>query len=271
MATYAIGDVQGCFDELQALLAKISFNPTHDELWIVGDLVNRGLKSLATLRFIKNLPNCKIVLGNHDLHLLAMAYGRPYHSHTLDEILQAPDRDELIHWLAQQPLLHHNAKLNYVMVHAGIPPQWDLLLAKQCARELETVLRSEQLSELLTHMYGNEPNQWSDDLQGWERLRFITHAFTRMRFCTAEGALDFHYTGAVGSQPSQLMPWFKVPHRRNKDLNIIFGHWAALQGEVDEPKIFALDTGCVWGNCLTAMRLEDQKIFNIPCLVQKPY
>lgn len=270
MATYAIGDVQGCFDELQALLTKINFNPTQDTLWFVGDLVNRGPQSLATLRFIKNLPHCKVVLGNHDLHLLAMAYGRSYHSHTLDEILQAADRDELIHWLRQQPLLHYDAKLNYVMVHAGIPPQWDLLLAKQCALELQTALQSAQVSDLLKHMYGDEPVQWRDDLQGWERLRFITNAFTRMRFCTRDGKLDFHYNGKIGKQPHELIPWYQIPERRNKDLNIIFGHWAALQGKVDEPNVFALDTGCVWGNSLTAMRLEDQKIFNTPCFVQKP-
>lgn len=265
MATYAIGDVQGCFDELQALLKKIKFNPQIDQLWFVGDLVNRGPKSLEVLRFIKNLPHAHIVLGNHDLHLMALAYGDSYSHHTLNDILTAPDRDELIQWLRQLPLLHHDTQLNYVMVHAGIYPLWDLSQAKTYAKEFENALRSEKLPQLLKNIYGDQPDQWHENLSGWDRLRFIANTFTRMRFCTLEGKLDLHSVGGIGSQPKDYLPWFKVPNRRTQNDNIIFGHWAALQNETDESRVFALDTGCVWGNCLTAMRLEDRKRFSVNC------
>ncbi len=262
---YAIGDVQGCFDELCALLEKISYDPLHDELWFVGDLVNRGPKSLEVLRFIKQQPQVKVVLGNHDLHLLALAFGHSYSHHTLHEILIAPDRNELLTWLRSLPLLHHDPTLNFVMVHAGLPPQWDLTQAKQCARELEKALQQQDINELMQHLYGDQPDQWRNDLQGWERLRFITNAFTRMRFCDAQGKLDLKAQGKVGSQATGFMPWFQVPNRRSENERIVFGHWAALLGETNTENVFAVDTGCVWGNCLTALRLNDLEKFSVAC------
>lgn len=265
MPTYAIGDVQGCFDELQALLKKINFDSEQDELWFVGDLINRGPKSLEVLQFIKNLPRVKVVLGNHDLHLLALAQGASYSHHTLNPILNSPQLKEYTDWLRQMPLLYHDTKLNYVMVHAGIYPQWNLIEAKKYARELETALQKNDMSELLKNLYGDQPNSWDEKLSGWERLRFITNVFTRMRFCTLDGKLDLQEMGKVGTQSSDLLPWFKIPDRKTKNEKIIFGHWAALQGKTDEPNVFAVDTGCVWGNSLTAMRLEDQQKFSVTC------
>jgi bis(5'-nucleosyl)-tetraphosphatase (symmetrical) len=193
MAVYAIGDVQGCFDELQALLDRLAFNAVHDRLWFTGDLVNRGPMSLETLRFIKGLGDAALsVLGNHDLHLLAAAYGHTLKNddHTLDAVLDAPDRDELIDWLRHRPLLHHDADLDFTLVHAGLPPQWDLALAQRCANEVETMLRSDGIADLLTNMYGNNPKQWTDELEGYNRLRFIINCFTRMRYCDPAGRLD---------------------------------------------------------------------------------
>lgn len=268
MPLYSIGDVQGCFDELNALLTKINFNPSQDKLWFTGDLVNRGTQSLSTLRFIKSLGDSAItVLGNHDLHLLALAYGKAPSKpqDNLTDILTAPDKEELCEWLRQQPLMHHDNELNFTLVHAGLAPQWDLAKAKQCANEVETVLRSENYTEFLAHMYGNQPDCWHDNLKGWERLRVITNYFTRLRFCKTDGTLDLiHKESSISPQPDYF-PWFKIPNRQNQNLNIIFGHWAALKGQADTAHVFALDTGCVWGNCLTAMRLEDKKYFSVPC------
>lgn len=265
MATYAIGDVQGCFVQLQTLLEKISFNPTQDELWMVGDLVNRGPQSLEVLRFIKNLPRVKVVLGNHDLHLVALAFGYSQQNKFLQPILDAPDAAEIINWLCHLPLLHHDEKLNYVMVHAGIYPLWDLTQAKQYAKEVENVLHSQVLPEFLLHMYGDQPDHWNEELQGWERLRFIVNAFTRMRFCTAQGHLELRIINEGENTLSGFLPWYKLPQRPAKNERIVFGHWAALQGKVNEKNLFALDTGCVWGNTLTAMRLEDQQRFEVSC------
>lgn len=267
MSTYAIGDIQGCFDSLQALLATINFQPNTDQLWFVGDLVNRGPKSLETLRFIKNLPRKIVVLGNHDLHLLALAQGIEHESkESLAAILTAPDRDELLAWLRQQPLLHHDSVLNYSMVHAGIIPQWSLMQAKKYAAEVETILRGNNYPELLQHMYGSQPDQWKENLTSWDRLRFIINCFTRLRFCTPQGRLDLHYKGGIGNQPTDFFPWFQIPERATQTDNIIFGHWAALEGKVTESHVFALDTGCVWGHTLTAMRLEDRQRFSAPCV-----
>lgn len=263
MSTYAIGDIQGCFDELQTLLAHIHFHPEEDTLWLVGDLVNRGPKSLEVLRFIKNLPNAITVLGNHDLHLLAVYNGYSGNTETLDEILNAPDAKTLIDWLRLQPILHHDPKLGYAMTHAGIYPHWDLETAKGYAKELEDVLRAESYTEILPHLYGNHPNMWSPDLTQMERLRFIMNAFMRMRFCDREGKLDFDYRGPAGSQPDEYIPWYEVSDRKTKNINIIFGHWAALNGKVSVPHLYALDTGCVWGNYLTALRLEDGARFRV--------
>lgn len=264
MPTYAIGDVQGCYDELQELLRLIQFDPIQDYLWFVGDLINRGPKSLDVLRFIKKTKNAITVLGNHDLHLLALAQGNSYSHHTLQQVLSAPDCMELIEWLRVQPLLYHDADLNYTMIHAGLPPQWDLAKAQACAKEVESVLRNDELyPQLLQHMYGDEPSKWDDSLSGWDRWRFIINAFTRLRFCDINGGIDMHYKGKIGAQPANLMPWFKFPNRASQNLNIVFGHWAALQGETQEPRVHALDTGCVWGHYLTAMRLEDQQRFRV--------
>lgn len=266
MATYAIGDVQGCYDELLALLDLIAFEPQKDCLWFAGDLVNRGPQSLEVLRFIKQLPHTHIVLGNHDLHLLALANGHAHHKHTLHDVLNAPDLSELINWLRQQPLLHYDTHLNYLMVHAGLPPQWDLTIAQQCAQEVEAILRSEHYAELLKNMYGDEPNKWQPNLIGLERQRFIINALTRIRFCDKEGRLNLHTKTGLEAQPTGYLPWFKIPGRLNGSLQIVFGHWAALQGVTEEARVHALDTGCVWGNALTAMRLEDGQRFSVACL-----
>lgn len=272
MSIYAIGDVQGCFAELQDLLAVIHFNPAKDKLWFSGDLVNRGPQSLNVLRYVKSLKTSAIcVLGNHDLHLLAVAQGlaATHQYDTLTEILNAPDSQELCDWLRMRPLLHHDNALGFTLVHAGLSPQWDLPLAQQCANELEQILRSPQYLEFLKHMYGDQPKQWSPNLSGWQRARFICNCFTRIRYCTLDGALDFKHKGPIGSQPAHLFPWFTLDNRANKNLNIIFGHWAALgayrEKDVTEKGIYALDSGCVWGNSLTAFRLEDKKWFTVSC------
>lgn len=265
MSNYVIGDIQGCFQELTALLAKIHFNPKLDRLWFTGDLVNRGPQSLAVLRFVKNLINPIIVLGNHDLHLLAVVFGQAKlrKDDTLDEILAAPDCKTLCDWLRQHPLIFSD--LGYTMVHAGIPPQWSLDQAKSYAREVEIVLRGKNFPELLTHLYGDTPSQWDDGLTSWPRLRLIINYLTRIRFCDANGALELNTKGTSTQPPSGFMPWFKIPSRLHLGSKIIFGHWAALEGKTDEPNIFALDTGCVWGKCLTALRLEDNARFSVPC------
>ena len=275
MATYAIGDIQGCYDELQALLTLIQYKPGQDQLWLAGDLINRGPKSLEVLRFASQTPNVICVLGNHDLHLLALAHGLfPEHkSHTLDAILNAHDRQQLIDWLRRRPLLHHDPHLNYTMVHAGMAPQWTLAQAQQHAEEVEKVLRSDHYPELLAHMYGNHPALWDDNLTGWPRLRLIINYFTRMRFCEADGGLDMHEKGTLDKANTTKTPWFLMPSRANKDINIIFGHWAALLRKGDKvlssdslaPHLYALDGGCVWGGNLIAMRLEDRQFFNLHC------
>lgn len=268
MAVYAIGDVQGCYDELQSLLELIRFDPEHDRLWFAGDLVNRGPKSLETLRFVRGLDSiASCVLGNHDLHLIAVAHDQPLDrdDHTLDAILRAPDRDELIDWLRCQPLMHHDASLGFTMIHAGLPPQWDLQLALRCAHEVEAILCSDQLQEFLAHMYGNKPKRWSEKLSGWERLRFIVNCFTRLRFCDADGRIKLKHKGPPGSQPATLQPWFEIPGRASKDLNIIFGHWSTL-GERNDPGIYPIDFGCLWGGQLTALRIDTiPQRFNLPC------
>jgi len=258
MAVYAIGDPQGCLAPLRRLLARLDFDPGQDRLWIVGDLVNRGPDSLATLRFVRDLGESAItVLGNHDLTLLAAAHGvtAPKKKDTYQEILDAPDRDELLDWLRRQPLLHHDPALGYTMIHAGLPPQWDLATAMGCARELEAVLQGPDHGEFFHAMFGAEPRRWDPALAGMARLRFITNCFTRMRFLYPDGSLDFEQKGPPGSQPPPLLPWFEVPGRRSADLILVFGHWAAM-GYRERPGIYGLESGCVWGNCMTALRLD---------------
>lgn len=266
MSTFVIGDVQGCYDQLVKLLTTIHFEPEKDTLWFTGDLVNRGPKSLEVLRFVCNLPSAITVLGNHDLTLLALAYtDLSITNHTLDAILAAHDREELLTWLRHQPLIYEDKTFNTVLVHAGIPPQWTLSQAKLHAAEVELCLRSDQFKELLRHLFGNSPNFWEPTLTGWDRYRFIINALTRMRFCDAHGRIDLTYKGDLASAPAHLKPWYKVMQRTNNDPVVLFGHWAALTGEVDVPCATGLDTGCYWGGTLTALRLEDRKRFTVSC------
>jgi bis(5'-nucleosyl)-tetraphosphatase (symmetrical) len=256
MATWVIGDVQGCYDELRTLLDRIHFDPDRDRLWFAGDLVNRGPRSLETLRFIRGL-DAICVLGNHDLHLLAGAASSRHRRRkdSLDAVYAAPDRDELIHWLRHRPLLHHDQDNGYTLIHAGLPPQWDLKLASDCAREMETFLRSDDYAEFFDHMYGDEPLVWRETLQGWDRLRFIANCFTRMRYCSEDGHLDFDEKGSPGTQGAGLVPWFACSQRKSRDMRILFGHWSTL-GAYDGHNVHALDTGCLWGGTLTAMKLD---------------
>lgn len=260
MAVFAIGDIQGCYDDLMRLLERVSFDPAEDRLWFAGDLVNRGPASLPVLRFVRDLGERALsVLGNHDLHLLAVAAGtaKPRKSDTLDGILAAPDRDELLHWLRHRPLLHHDPVLGYTLVHAGLPPQWDLQQAQACARELESVLRRPDYLDFFRHMYGDEPARWDPGLAGMERLRFIVNCFTRLRFIGPEGQLELKTKGSPGSQPQGYLPWYEVPDRRSASLHILFGHWSTV-GEIQAAhNALGLDTGCVWGGRLTALRLDD--------------
>ncbi len=271
MVDYVIGDLQGCYEPLMRLLEHIQFCDRVDRLWFVGDLVNRGPQSLEVLRFIKHLPVApRITLGNHDLYLLNQIFveqgvGRflSAKEDTLQAILQADDAEELGHWLRGQCLLYHEAALNIVMCHAGIAPAWDLLKAKQCAEELEGVLRGPDFKWYLSSMYGNKPDCWSDGLVGIDRLRLITNYFTRMRFCDQQGRLLFDYKGSIEKAPSDLVPWFLVKHRQEIPVDLVFGHWAALQGQCGVPGIYAVDTGCVWGRELTALRLQDRRRFSV--------
>jgi bis(5'-nucleosyl)-tetraphosphatase (symmetrical) len=256
MATYAIGDIQGCYDSLLRLLEKLNFDSAKDKLWFAGDLVNRGPDSLATLRFVKSLAdNAITVLGNHDLHLLAIAQGvKSTRSADLQRILDADDCDELLQWLSSRPLIHHDPELGYAIAHAGIYPLWNLTQAKEYALELEGALKN-NLDEFLQHMYGNTPDTWNDSLIGFDRLRFICNSFTRMRYCHQDNTLDFDCNGATGIIPHGLVPWFDISERKAKDEHIIFGHWSTL-GEIDTKNVYALDTGCVWGGKLTALRID---------------
>jgi bis(5'-nucleosyl)-tetraphosphatase (symmetrical) len=265
MSTYAIGDIQGCFTALQRLLEHIGFDPGRDRLWLVGDLVNRGPDSLATLRWAKGLGKSAVtVLGNHDLHLLAVAWGfvKPHRSDTLEEVLAAPDRGELLDWLRRQRLFHREGE--YALVHAGLLPQWTAERADQLAREVEAVLGGERYLDFLAHMYGNEPREWREDLHGMARLRLITNAMTRLRFCTPTGTMEFAHKGLPENAPEGYLPWYGVPGRASVDCTVIFGHWSALGLKVHS-NLIALDTGCLWGGHLSALRLEDRRVFQVSC------
>lgn len=256
MAIYAIGDVQGCHAELLALLDKLAFDPGSDQVWFVGDLVNRGPRSLETLRTIRDLGEAAIcVLGNHDLHLLAVAAGisRTKHRDTFGDVLSAPDRDELLHWLRHRPLLHESG--GFYLIHAGLPPQWTADQAVALAHEAEAAIRGDHHAEFLAQMYGNQPDLWDDGLMGPERLRFITNCFTRLRYCKRSGRADFKQKGRPGTQPAELLPWFAVPGRRSAGMKIVFGHWSTLGFHVSQGA-YCLDTGCLWGGELTALRLD---------------
>ncbi|SEM77672.1 Bis(5'nucleosyl)-tetraphosphatase, ApaH [Pseudomonas sp. ok272] len=269
MATYAVGDLQGCLDSLLCLLKRVSFDPQKDRLWLVGDLVNRGPQSLETLRYLYSIRESLVcVLGNHDLHLLAAGHNieRLKKSDTLREILDAPDGKELLAWLRQQKLLHYDEIRDIALVHAGIPPQWSLRKALKYAAEVEAALRDDNLfAPYLDGMYGNDPAKWDSDLKGVTRLRVITNYFTRMRFCTSEGKLDLKGKEGADTAPPGYAPWFTYKDRKTHGLKIIFGHWAALEGQCNEPGIFALDTGCVWGGAMTLMNVDTLERLSCPC------
>ena len=262
MAIFAIGDVQGCYRELQLLLEKIKFSD-NDFLYFVGDLVNRGPESLQVLHFIKNLKNQQTILGNHDLYLLAIAYNvyEKEASHTLTAILTAKDKEELLYWLCQQKLCIHIIELNYYIAHAGFYPFWTFNQAMQYAKEVENVLQNKDFIVFLKHMYGNLPNKWCNNLEGYARLRFIINSFTRMRYLDKNGALDFT-SNEPPLQNKHLVPWFNLINLPS-EIKIIFGHWASLNGVTNKNNIFAIDTGCIWGRSLTAFSLETQERFSV--------
>jgi len=259
MATYAIGDVQGCFDELQALLERVGFNRVHDKLWFVGDLVNRGPKSLEVLRFVRELGERAIaVLGNHDLHLITQYEGfeKKRKDDTFTDVLGAPDAKDLVDWLRTRPMMH--AEGNYAMVHAGLVPQWTIGRALKLGKEVEAALAASDYREFLKNMYGGKPERWDDALAGWDRLRVIVNAMTRMRFCTPDGRMEFHASGV--EPPAGYLAWYEA---RQDDKTLCFGHWSALGLKLTE-RLAALDTGCVWGGSLTALRLEDRWLAQVP-------
>lgn len=268
MATFALGDIQGCFSELEKLLQYVGFSPSRDRLWFVGDLVNRGPDSLAVLRFVRGLGDrAVIVLGNHDLHLIMQSagYGKANREDTLDQVLAAPDRDSLLEWLRQQPLFHREGE--YAMVHAGLLPQWTVEQAEELSAEVVSALTARSFSDFLAKMWGSDPTGWRDDLSGWDRLRVIVNAMTRMRYCTLDGKMEFRAPGAKGPPergPAGCVPWFEAPGRRSTGHQLICGHWSAL-GFKRTTDLLALDSGCLWGGCLTAVRLEDQRVFQLPC------
>ena len=265
MATYAIGDLQGCFDPLQELLDEIGFRESADHLWFVGDLVNRGPQSLEILRFVKSLGDRAIcVLGNHDLHLLMVAEGhaKVHREDTLETILEARDRDELLTWLRGVPLMHADGE--YAMVHAGLLPAWSVGTALDLAREVEHALHGSDWRALMAEMYGNRPDHWDNALSGYDRLRVIINAMTRMRVCTQDGRMEFSHKGPIEDIPPGYLPWFAVPGRKSAKATVICGHWSAI-GLLEQKNLLALDSGCLWGGRLTAVRLEDRRTYQVSC------
>lgn len=266
MTIYAIGDVQGCHAALQRLLTRLAFKPSRDQLWFAGDLVNRGPESLQVLRFVRGLGSHAVcVLGNHDLHLLARAAGgRSGRQDTLDAVLAAPDREELLNWLRHRPLMH--VADGWALSHAGIAPGWTLAAASTAARTVEAALQGADHQRFFSQMYGDEPRRLTPDLSPGEQLRFAVNAFTRMRYCNRHGALDFREKGAPGSQPPELLPWFASPQRLALDADVIFGHWSTL-GRVHWPeqRVWGLDTGAIWGGQLTALNLDTRELTSEPC------
>ena len=260
MALYLIGDVQGCDEALARLLTHIDFSPSRDTLYLLGDLVNRGPDNVGVLRRLMAVgSSAQCILGNHDLHLLAVSQGvrAAHRQDTIADILNAPDRTVLLDWLRQQ---HMAIRLGQVlMVHAGVLPQWTPEQTLALASEVEDVLRGDALTTFMPQMYGGLPNQWRDDLQGADRLRVIVNALTRMRFCNAQGAMDFSVKESADQAPEGLMPWFEVPGRRSADAMVAFGHWSTLK-KVNQPNVVCLDDGCVWGGCLSALRIEQPEV-----------
>lgn len=268
MKILAIGDLQGCYDPLRRLLDKAKFDPANDRVWFVGDLVNRGPQNLEVVRFIRSLGNtATVVLGNHDLYLLMLAegYGKRQRDDTLEDILQAPDRDELLDWLRRQPLMH--IENNLVMVHAGLLPSWTGAFARTLAAEVEAWLRADtqQYRELLANIWGSEPTAWNDSLTGWPRYRVVINAMTRMRFCSHAGVMELRTKGEKHNAPPGFMPWFDVPGRKSADTTLLCGHWSAL-GLVVTPNLISLDTGCLWGRELSAIWLPEREIVQVDCV-----
>lgn len=268
MTTWAIGDLHGCLEAFERLLARLDFDPGRDRLWFLGDLVNRGPDSLGCLRRVRALGDrADTVLGNHDLHLLATAAGvrTPRSKDTFDEVLAAPDRTELLDWLRHRPLLHRDPRTGFTLVHAGLHRDWDIDTAAALAAEVERELRKPDCGGLFEYMYGDEPAQWSDGLSGEDRIRVIINVMTRMRFCHPDGSLDLDPTGPPGSQPGDLLPWYEVPGRASAGQPIVFGHWSRL-GYLSTRGIHALDAGCLWGGRLTALNLDDpEEVIQVDC------
>lgn len=264
MSIYAVGDIQGCYSALQRLLQRIAFDPAQDRLWIVGDLVNRGPESLQVLRLVRELGSAAtVVLGNHDLYLLMVAAGYKQRDKddTLFQVLEADDREELLAWLAQRPLMHVEG--DFAMLHAGVLPRWTIGRAQELAGEVHAALTGPDARRFLLHLAGNRPDRWSDGLRGWERLRAIVNALTRMRFCTPAGHMALRAKGAPDKAPPGTLPWFRVADRFSRTHTIVCGHWSAL-GFYREEGLIALDSGCVWGGKLTAVRLDDGQVFQVP-------
>jgi bis(5'-nucleosyl)-tetraphosphatase (symmetrical) len=269
VATYVIGDVQGCFDAFQELLVSIAFNPASDRLWLAGDLVNRGENSIGMLRWcMQHNDHIVAILGNHDLHLLAVAEGfvPPHRNDTLAEILDAPDRAEVLDWLRHRPMLHREGK--WLMVHAGLLPDWTPELAASLAHELEAALRGRYWKRFLKNMYGNEPRRWDARLTGQDRFRLIANAMTRIRFLHEDGNMEFQHKGSLVNAPTELTPWFDYPGRQSLDVQVFFGHWSTL-GLLLRADAVGLDTGCLWGGQLSAFRLEDGRLFQVGCLARR--
>ncbi len=271
MARWAVGDIQGCCDEFEQLLSRIRFSSERDRLWLVGDLVNRGPRSLAVLRLVRSLGEAAVtVLGNHDLHLLAVALAgsKPRSNDTLDELLAAPDRDQLLEWLLQRPLAHYDGAHRELLLHAGVVPQWSVAQTLQLADEVQQALRRDPRA-LLSRMYGDRPERWHETLAGEDRLRFTINVLTRLRFCTPDGRIDCRHKGKPDSAPAPWLPWFRAPGRASRAVRIVFGHWSAL-GFLHEHGLLGLDTGCVWGGTLTAVNLDDPQATPISVASRQP-
>ncbi len=268
MAIYLVGDIQGCYDSLQRLLEQVVFDPTADQLWCCGDLVNRGGQSLQVLRLLKSLGEATSVsLGNHDLHLLAHHQSHPgggSSNQEFNRVLLAPDCNSLLDWLCTQPLACWSEEHQLLRVHAGVIPQWNWQAAVSAGQEVSAVLQSDERGNFLRKMYGNNPRLWRDSRSGWGRLRLITNILTRMRFCDQDGRGAYRISGPPGCQPKKYKPWYKHKHRKTRDITIAFGHWAALGLRVKK-RYIAMDSGCVWGGKLSALRLEDRALFQVPC------
>ncbi len=267
MARYAIGDLQGCLKPLQCLLSEVDFNPSQDELWLVGDLVNRGPDSLATLRYLYSIADSlHITLGNHDLHCLALARGHTSRGRhpSLKALLNAPDMPQLMDWLQSQALVLRSADGRYLMSHAGLPPQWSSEQALALSRELEAVLQSGDSADFFQHMYGDKPRRWRDDLQGSDRLRCITNYLTRMRICDADGRLELGFKGQRADIPAPYRAWFDWPQPKRQE-TLLFGHWAALEGDTGRSDIIALDSGCVWGRHMTLLDMDSGELRRCDC------